>query len=161
MKKQANRIYNLLIAVLAVLLMAVLISKLVFHLEMKAVLTGSMSPDLPVGSLILISPIEYEHIRIGDDITFIRDANLTLVTHRVISKNDTTQEITTQGIANNLPDRPTSYQNVVGKVIFHLPYAGYLVLWTSDLKGKIICCILITAIVVISLMFEDDKRREC
>lgn len=158
MKKLKNIITDLLIAVLFMLLAAVLLCKLVFHIEMKAVLTGSMEPDLPVGSLLLISPAEYDDIEIGDDITFVRDANLTLVTHRVIRKDDASQEITTQGIANNVPDNPTSYANVIGKVIFHIPYAGYLVIWTSDLTRKLLFCILIVVLVVFSLLFSEEKK---
>ncbi len=127
---------------------------------MKAVMTGSMEPDLPVGSLLIIKPAEYDEIKIGDDITFVRDRNLTLVTHRVIAKDDETQKITTQGIANNSADNPTSYGNVVGKVIFSIPYVGYFVIWTSDLKGKIICGIIIVALVALSILFSKPESEE-
>lgn len=128
---------------------------------MKAVLTGSMEPELPVGSLLIIKPADYEHIEVGDDITFVRDANLTLVTHRVIEKDDETRHITTQGIANNTPDKPTSYENVVGKVVFHIPYVGYFVIWTSTLKGKVICAIIIAALVAFSILIsEPDSKKE-
>lgn len=128
---------------------------------MKAVLTGSMEPEFPVGSLLIINPTDYEDIAIGDDITYVRDENLTLVTHRVIAKDDETRHITTQGIANNSPDPPAMYENVVGKVVYHIPIIGYFVIWTSTLQGKIICVIIITALVAISLLFsgEDDEKK--
>lgn len=157
MKKAANILSTLLIALLVIALAAVLISKLVFGVEMKAVLTGSMEPELSVGSLLIIKPAEYEEIKVGDDITFVRDKNLTLVTHRVIQKDDETQKITTQGIANNSPDNPTSFKNVVGKVVFHIPFVGYFVIWTSTVKGKIICGIIIAALVALSILFSKSK----
>lgn len=160
MKKIANILSTLLIVILIIALAAVLVSKLVFGVEMKAVLTGSMEPELPVGSLLIINPAEYEDINIGDDITFVRDKNLTLVTHRVIEKDDETQKITTQGIANNSADKPTSYGNVVGKVAFHIPFAGYFVIWTSDLKGKIICGIIIVALVALSILFSNSEPEK-
>lgn len=160
MKKVANILSTLLIAVLVIVLAAVLVSKLIFGVEMKAVLTGSMEPELPVGSLLVIKPAEYEEIAVGDDITFVRDKNLTLVTHRVIEKDDETQKITTQGIANNSADKPTSYGNVVGKVAFHIPFAGYFVIWTSDLKGKIICGIIIAALVALSILFSKSEPEK-
>jgi len=160
LKKIANILSTLLIVVLIIALAAVLVSKLVFGVEMKAVLTGSMEPELPVGSLLIISPAEYEDIKIGDDITFVRDKNLTLVTHRVIEKDDETQKITTQGIANNSADKPTSYGNVVGKVAFHIPFAGYFVIWTSDLKGKLICGIIIVALVALSILFSNSGSEK-
>lgn len=151
---------SLLIAVLVLALAAVLISKLIFGVKMKAVLTGSMEPELPVGSLLIIAPASYEDIAIGDDITFVRDEQLTLVTHRVIGKDDETQHITTQGIANNTADKPTLYQNVVGKVVFHIPYVGYLVIWTSTLKGKIICVIIIAALVAFGILISEPDKDE-
>lgn len=157
MNKIANVLSTLLIVILFAALAAVLASKLIFGVEMKAVLTGSMEPELPVGSLLIIAPAEYDEIKVGDDITFVRDKNLTLVTHRVIEKDDETQKITTQGIANNSADKPTSYGNVVGKVAFHIPFAGYFVIWTSDLKGKIICGIIIAALVALSILFSNSE----
>lgn len=127
---------------------------------MKAVMTPSMEPELPVGSLVLVQPTAYEDIYIGDDITFVRDQNLTLVTHRVIEKDDKTQFITTQGIANNSADAPVNYQNVVGKVIFHIPYIGYFVIWISTKKGKIICEIIIVAVVAFSILISKSESDE-
>lgn len=123
-------------------------------------MTPSMEPELPVGSLVLVQPTAYEGIHIGDDITFVRDQNLTLVTHRVIEKDDKTQFITTQGIANNSADAPVNYQNVVGKVIFHIPYIGHFVIWISTTKGKIICEIIIVAIVAFSILISKSDNEK-
>ncbi len=146
----------LLLAALA----AVLVAKLLFGVEMRAVLTPSMEPELPVGSLLIIKPTAYEDIKIGDDITFVRDKKLTVVTHRVIEKDDETKHLTTQGIANNTADAPTIYENVIGKVVFHIPLVGYLIMWTSDLKGKIICGIIIAALVALSILLSETEKEE-
>ncbi len=159
MKRVANILSTLIIVLLVIALTAVLISKLVFGIEMKAVLTGSMEPELPVGSLLIISPTEYDKVEVGDDITFVRDEKLTLVTHRVIQKDDETQKITTQGIANNTPDKPTSFENVVGKVVFHIPLVGYFVIWTSTVKGKVICGIIIVALVALSIVLSKSDKN--
>lgn len=160
MKKPANIAADLLILVLVLALAGVLVMKLVYGMEMKAVLTGSMEPELPVGSLLIISPVSYDEIKIGDDITFVRDEKLTLVTHRVIKKDDSTRQITTQGIANNTSDSPTRFENVVGKVVYHIPYLGYLVIWTSTVQGKIIAAIIIIALVALSLLFSDSEKSD-
>lgn len=159
MKKIGNILSDLIIIVLILALAFVIILKLCFGVEMKAVLTASMEPEISVGSLVIINPTAYEDINIGDDITFVRDKNLTLVTHRVIEKNDETQYITTQGIANNAPDNPTSYANVVGKVVFHIPYIGYFIIWTSTLKGKIICGIIIVSLVAFSILVSTNENQ--
>ena len=121
-----------------------------------------MEPELPVGSLLIINPTAYEDIQIGDDITFVRDENLTLVTHRVISKDDETKNITTQGIANNVADAPTLYDNVVGKVVWHIPYVGYLIIWLGTKQGKIIAVVLVISLLALSLLFgkfSSDKKE--
>lgn len=158
MKKAANILSDILIAVLLIALAGVLVMRFVFDMEFKAVLTGSMEPELPVGSLLVIKPVSYGEINIGDDITYVSDKNLTLVTHRVVAKDDGTREITTKGLANNMPDAPTIYENVVGKVIFHIPVVGYLVIWTSTLRGKIIAFIIIAAAVALSILFSGDAK---
>lgn len=159
MKKLGSFLSDVIIMLLLLAVGAVLALKFIGNAEMKAVLTGSMEPELPVGSLLVILPVAYDDIQIGDDITCVRDASLTLVTHRVIEKDDDTQTITTQGIANNAPDSPTHYENVVGRVAYHVPYLGYLVIWTADLKGKIICGILIAALVAFSLLFSQEEGK--
>lgn len=160
MRKLLSLLSDLIIVALLLIVGAVLALKFVSHAEMRAVLTGSMEPELPVGSLLIILPAPYDEIQIGDDITFVRDQNLTLVTHRVIEKDDESQTITTQGIANNVPDSPTRYANVVGKVVFDIPYAGYFVIWTSELKGRVICGIIIVALVAFSFLFSGDGKQK-
>ena len=160
MKKLGNIISNILLVILVLLLVALLIIRFGFNMELRAVLTPSMEPELPVGSLLFISPTSYQDIQIGDDITFVRDENLTLVTHRVVDKDDGTEKITTKGLANTTADAPTSYENVVGKVVFHIPLVGYIVIWTADLPGKIICVIIIAALVAISIIFSGSKPEK-
>lgn len=158
-KKIGSICSTLLIVLQLILLIAILVSKLVFGVEMKAVLTGSMEPELPVGSLLIVRPTSYEDVAVGDDITFVRDERLTLVTHRVTEKDDEARKLTTQGIANNTADAPTSYENVLGKVVFHIPFIGYFLIWTSTVKGKIICGIVIVALVALSILLSDSEEE--
>ncbi len=157
--KAGNIISNLIIILLLAILCFIVVSNLFFGIEVKAVLTGSMEPELPVGSLVFIKPTAYENINIGDDITFVRDESLTLITHRVISKDDLTKQITTKGLTNNISDPPTSYENIVGKVIFDIPYIGYIIIFASDLKGKIILCIFATTLILFSFLFNKDDQK--
>ena len=132
--------------------------RLVFHTEFKVVLTGSMEPDLHVGSLLVIMPAEYDEIEIGDDITFVRDEELNLVTHRVIAKDDDKMTITTKGIANNTPDKPTIYENVVGKVRFSIPLIGYIGVWLSTPSG-VIAVITVVAVIILGILLLRLFRK--
>lgn len=127
---------------------------------MRAVLTGSMEPDLPVGSLLIIVPTAYEEIEIGADITFIRDEKLTVVTHRVISKDESLKTLTTQGIANNSADKPVHYDNVLGKVSYDIPYIGYIMIVTNTMYGKIIVGVVCLSLLGISLLFGSKDPKD-
>lgn len=96
-----------------------------------SILTGSMRPTYPPGTLVVIKPTEVEDIAIGDVITFQLDSGQpTLVTHRVIERSvdSASGEVrfTTQGDANNTPD-PEQVQpvQVRGTVWYAIPYLGW------------------------------------
>jgi signal peptidase I len=93
--------------------------------------SGSMTPTMPTGDLIITK--ESANYRQNDVITFYtNDQNGVRqklpTTHRIYSvKQGTNLGYETKGDANNTPDpsiTPTS--SVIGKVVFHLPFFGYL-----------------------------------
>jgi len=92
----------------------------------EPVYTGSMEPAIPVGSVVVIKPVDPETLTIGDIICFkIESESPTTVTHRII--NITAQGFITKGDANEDPDTwIVKKENVVGKVIATIPYLGYL-----------------------------------
>jgi signal peptidase len=128
---------TLTIAGLTLAILAVIVPRF-FGVQLRAVLTGSMAPVLPVGSMVVIVPADFAEIQIGDDITFVRDKNLTVVTHRVIQKNEANQSFTTQGLNNNSPDPPVSAKNVLGVVRYNVPIIGYALMWLDHWYGKVI-----------------------
>lgn len=105
-------------------------------MRLKCVVSPSMEPDIPVGSLIVTFPVKYDNITIGDDILY-RVGN-TSVTHRVIGKWNETQRIQTQGIANECPDPAVDYPEILGRVTFCIPGIGKILLGLSGVRGKIL-----------------------
>lgn len=95
------------------------------------VLTGSMRPTMPPGSLAVIKPIEAGELKVGDAITYqIRSGEADVVTHRIISIAQTLGGetlFTTQGDANPHPDeKPVKAGQIRGVVWYSIPFAGYL-----------------------------------
>lgn len=95
------------------------------------VLTGSMRPTMPPGSLVVAKPIEAGELKVGDAITYqIRSGEPELVTHRIISVSQTLGGetlFTTQGDANPHPDeKPVKAAQIRGVVWYSIPFAGYL-----------------------------------
>ena len=93
------------------------------------VLTGSMRPDLPPGTLVVVRSAPAESIHVGDVITYqLESGKPTVVTHRVIAVGATvTGEpvFTTRGDANDVADEaPVRPVQVKGRLWYSVPYLG-------------------------------------
>lgn len=109
--------------VLAVL--AVILSRAA-GIRSYVVMSGSMEPEIPVGSLCFVDTNrEYEDVEKGDIIAF-ESASGVLVTHRAAEV--TAQGIVTKGDSNDVPDAAvTTEENFAGETMAWVPYAGYAV----------------------------------
>ena len=119
------------------LLLVVIVGVLVIIVPMLTgstpltVLTSSMRPTYPEGTLIIVQPTDPQQLRIGDAITYQQESGVaTYVTHRIVSISQSTDGSTafiTKGDNNPSPDRaPVTEPQVVGKVWYSLPWIGYL-----------------------------------
>ena len=95
------------------------------------VLTSSMEPRLPPGTLIVVKPIETEQIVVGDVITYqIKSGEPGVITHRVAgitNSSDGSRTFTLKGDNNDVADElqvlPVQVQ---GKLWYSVPWIGYL-----------------------------------
>ena len=100
------------------------------------VLTGSMRPGMPPGSLVVTKPLEAEQLKVGDAITYqMRSGEPEVVTHRIISLSQTLGGetlFTTQGDANPGPDeKPVKAAQIRGVVWYSIPLLGYVNSWLT------------------------------
>lgn len=89
------------------------------------VLSGSMVPRLPVGSVVVDKPVKPESLRVGDIVTYSLGKNL--ITHRVVAiKHDASGPLfTTKGDANDSADsQPVHTSQIRGKFWYDVPYIG-------------------------------------
>lgn len=160
MKRAKNIVYWLAVGLLVLLIAAFTVPKL-FGVQYRAIITGSMEPELPVGALVVIVPTAFENIQAGDDIAFVMNEDLTVVTHRVASVNEAEQSFVTRGIANEVDDiNPVRYENTLGKVAFSAKGLGYVISWLDPLPNKIIAVCAIAALVAVSLLFSGKPRHK-
>ncbi len=94
------------------------------------ILTGSMEPTYPPGTLIIVKPVAVDAIRIGDPITYqLKSGEPEVVTHRVVAISSASVGLllTTRG-DNNAVDDPTPVLpvQVRGTVWYSVPYIGYV-----------------------------------
>lgn len=99
-----------------------------FGYQIYEVTSGSMEPELPVGSAVYLKQTENSKIRKGDIIGFyLREGSETIATHRVIAIDKETGAFTTKGDANSAQDAAAvEPERVTGKVVFHIPELGGL-----------------------------------
>jgi signal peptidase len=110
------------------------------------VLTGSMVPALQVGDLVVDEPIAPLDIRPGDVITFPDpEQRGRLITHRArgIRVRDGVVEVTTKGDANNAVERwSIAVTGRVGRVVYRLPWLGYVLVSARSRPGRIALLVL-------------------
>jgi len=114
----------------------------VFSSSLAVVYSGSMTPEMPVGSLAWMGPVDPPTIEVGDIIAFNPPSSEPdiIVSHRVIEViNDETLAFITKGDANEEPDWETiPAENVLGRVSFNLPNVGRFLLGIEKYtKGRI------------------------
>lgn len=162
LKKICGILSGIILLVLAVLAGLLIIPKLMGYEEM-AVLTGSMEPNYPVGSLIFVKEIEPDQLEVGDVITYRLDSD-TVVTHRIVEIDKEAQTVTTKGDANSSNDgSPVSYSEIVGKAHFKIPYLGYVSMNIKTPKGIMAICGVLIAIILLTFLpeiFSPEEEEE-
>lgn len=94
------------------------------------ILTGSMKPGMPPGTLVVVKPVAPEKIQVGDVVTYqLRSGDPTVATHRVVGVGATLggePRFTLQGDANNAPDPDLVVpEQIKGKRWYAVPYLAY------------------------------------
>lgn len=128
-----------------------------------AVLSGSMEPEIGVGAIVFAKKTEPTTIKIGDVITY-RISDTTMVTHRVETLDVDSEQLYTKGDANDTRDAaPVEFENIVGRVAFHVPLIGYLTIYAKTPLGiAAICGVLVILILLTFLpeVFTADIKNE-
>lgn len=95
------------------------------------VLTSSMEPGLPPGTLIIVRPVEPADLRIGDVATYqIRSGEPGVITHRITAVNTTSAgelSFTFKGDNNADVDSDAVIpKQIQGRVWYSVPYMGFV-----------------------------------
>ncbi len=155
------------IIMLAALLFALILTIPRFAgIQSYVVVSGSMEPEIPVGSMVYAKEVEPASLKKGDIIVFFNsdaaavDENAIPITHRVVKNDKKNTEIITKGDANAQEDSmPVSYDNVVGIVLKHVPHLGYLATPFSNLLGKISVGMIIIAGFLLAEVGSRIRRK--
>lgn len=106
-----------------------------FPVRPTVIISGSMRPTIDVGDIAIVGKVNPEILKIGDIIQFKTSERPIPTLHRIIEVKMEEKEsiFITQGDANNAPDDPVKPEQVVGKVIFTVPKAGWATITVREL----------------------------
>jgi len=101
------------------------------------VLTGSMRPQFPPGTLVVVKPIDPGQLRIGDVATYqLVSGEPEVITHRVAGIGSSLagdQQFIFRGDANNVEDKPVQPEQIRGRLWYSVPLLGFV---NSALTGQ-------------------------
>lgn len=113
-----------------------------------SVQTGSMEPSIKTGSVVFTK--KSDSYKIGDVITF-QTREERIVTHRITEevKDGTITSFIVKGDANDAPDSDAvPLYNVIGRVLFAIPFVGFLVSFLKTPLGIVTLVVIPTTILV-------------
>lgn len=146
MSKIIKVIFNILLILIIVLLIAYLVLRVSDKIRIYKVETGSMEDQIHTGDYILL--YKKNKYFIGDVVTYRVDNYF--VTHRIIKIDN--DKVTTKGDANNQEDDEISINQIEGKVV----YCGGLLNFIIDFKFAIVAFLI--GLYLLSWYFEKEKQ---
>ena len=141
-----------LMMILAMLLWGVRL----FGFRVLVVQSGSMEPAYDTGSLVYIRNVKPAALKEGDVITFNSGKGIR-VTHRIMEvvEQDGRRTFRTKGDANDHGDHGlVDPMTIEGKVVFSIPYLGYLTAYIQSLPG-IYAAISAAAVILVLMVLPD------
>jgi signal peptidase len=120
---------GLLSLVLLLALVTIVVPKVAAATPMT-ILTTSMEPKLPPGTLIVVKPKPLDDIRVGDVMTYqIQPGDPAVISHRVVAINHNSngdRTFVTKGDNNSDRDPVVIEEQVRGVLWYSVPYLGWV-----------------------------------
>lgn len=161
--KKAGTIAAVTILVLLVTSVLFVMITPFFGWRTEIVLSGSMEPAIPTGSVVVSRPIAANEVREGDIIMFASLAGHSLTTHRVVKVEPTSDgfHFITKGDAVKGADiNPVVPGQLVGIIVFCVPLLGYLIAFIRTPLGLILCIVVPIAVLIISELLNLFKSLD-
>lgn len=161
LSKVLNITAALLMALVILLTVPLTIPRL-FGYQIYGILTDSMEPVYPAGSVVYVKPASPEEIQVGDAITFrLGTGTDVTATHRVTEIDTEQQQFITKGDANASSDvEPVPFSQLVGKVTGKLPWLGRFSACLHSPEGIAACIVVFAAALMMWKTAEKVKLKE-
>lgn len=167
MPEKVKKIWNIATTVLVslvVIFAILLVGVRLFDIQVFSVISGSMEPEYPVGSLIYVKDVDPSQIKEGDVITYVLPNDMPS-THRVVQIDEQNEFFYTKGDANDVADgAPVHFKNLIGTPIFKIPLLGYVAHYIQHPPGMYVAiaaaAVLLILVFLPDLLKKDKKKEE-
>ena len=135
----------------------------IFGIGYAVVVSGSMKPVFNENDMIIYQAHDREDYKTGDIVVYVRDRGTEdeiLITHRLIGISE--NQLITKGDANSISDKPISWDQLIGRVVFLIPGVGKAVEFLRTPLGILLSVLLIIALSVVNLLpvFKAHGRKK-
>ncbi len=150
-------------SVLLVLAVAVVVPRIAGATP-YTILTGSMTPQMPPGTLVVVKPVHPDDISVGTVITYqLESGKPTVVTHRVVAQGfdlEGNQSFTTQGDANDTPDeKPVIPEQIRGERWYSVPHLGDISNTLNNAQRQVVLTVIVAGLLMYAAtMFVGSAR---
>jgi signal peptidase len=127
-----------------------------------SVLSGSMQPTIPTGSVVVVTRVAAGDVKVGDVITFQPPGRTNFVTHRVQTLDDSSglPVVTTKGDANAAADPwKLTLRGSGWRYWFTIPFAGYVLAAAQSSLGRLALILLPGLGLAVIYVLEELRPR--
>ena len=133
-----------------------------FGYQIYTVISGSMEPEIPLGSLVYVKSADPETVVEGDVIAYYGSTDGSIITHRVIYNQTVVKNFVTKGDANDTEDMvPVEYERLIGVVEKTIPKMGQIMTVFTETRGKILAAGMLVVSVLLNIIAGAiSEKRE-
>lgn len=144
-------VLNILIVTAVLLISAVISVAMILGLRPDVVVTNSMEPNIPVNSIVVVAPVNWDDIEVGDHISYYRNesGNIINYIHRVSAKGSDYLVMVGENPNVAAFSHVVSKDAVQGRELFVMQAVGGVFVWV---KTHAILTFMILFTVVIGLL---------
>lgn len=163
--------FGLILALVIIVSFIPLVPPFKNYYHSRTVLTGSMEPKIPKGSVVINQWVDQKNLKVDQVITYQHPVrkNIIYITHRIvkIDKTGLLWRFETKGDANPASDFGLITQvSIEGKVILMIPLIGYLIEFFKTPVGFVLLVAIPLLIFIaqqtrdVVRMWKKPKRRK-
>ena len=159
------KVFSVTVVAFLLFLVVALFGVRFLGIQVYTVLSGSMEPSYPVGSVIYVKDFDPDALWVGDVVTFEVENDL-VVTHRIVSVETTKDDpdtlyYRTKGDANDCEDAGLlTEDHIIGKPFFMIPKIGFIADFMHSNFGRMISIVLVALVILLTVLAEHLKDSE-